>query len=266
LKHVPDVFNRRGYGGRGENAACHLFFIFSRVHIHLSTIKKSVIMSVKTVIPRSITKFTEYIRIACERAEKNAGVYGIDPAELAKIKLLHDAYVVLEALCADPETATKAHRDARNIARQSLEKYWRIFLNREIRYNDAVSIADKEIFGILPHDETPTPAAAPKETGMVAAVRVGYCAFDAVVEESATGRKKRPVDAAGSNLYSAVVEPGEPAPHRNTFRFEGFSSTCHHKLHFSEAYFLKQIYLFARYTSRHGQEGTDGPLASVIVT
>ncbi|MDR1408481.1 MAG: hypothetical protein LBJ23_10640, partial [Tannerella sp.] len=70
----------------------------------------------------------------------------------------------------------------------------------------------------------------------------------------------------GSNLYSAVVEPGQPAPHRDEFRYEGFSSTCHHKVHFPEDYYLKQVYLFARYSNQHGQEGDDGPVSSIIIT
>ena len=217
----------------------------------------------KTVIPRKIGEFAEYIRNAYDVTQKNASAYRIDTVEFAKITPLYTTYNNLELLCANPATATKGNRDARNLAWKALEKQWRIFLNKTIRLNDYISIADKEIYGIFPHDDTPTKVTAPKERCELTILREGYCKYDIIVENETIGKKKRPDDATGSNLYSAVVEPGEPAPHRDTFHFDGFSSDCHHKKHFSEDHFGKQAYLFARYSNAHGQEGPDSVIATI---
>jgi hypothetical protein len=222
-------------------------------------------MERKTIIPVTISGFTEYIRIAYDTTQKNLNVYQINSADFAKITPLYTAFITQEALCANPATATKGNRDARNAAWKELEKQWRLFLNKEIRLNDNISIADKEIFGIFPRDTTPTAAGVPKETGIVTATPKGYCEYDVVVENAATGKKKHPADATGSNLYSAVAEVGQPAPARETFRFEGFSSNCHHEVRFPEAYAAKQAYLFARYTNPHGQEGPEGAIATFII-
>ncbi|MDR0757745.1 MAG: hypothetical protein LBF85_07865 [Tannerella sp.] len=222
-------------------------------------------MKRKTDIPRSMTSFTDYMSIAYNTAEENITVYGINPDELAKIKPLFDEFMVQESLCVNPYTATKSNRDARFVARAKLEKQWRVFLNREIRLNDAISIAEKEIFGIFPHDSARTPVSSPKSTGKVNVVRTGACQFDVIVGDTATGKRKRPADAAGSNLYLAVTEVNEPEPHRESYRFAGFSSRCRHTVVFSSAHFVKRAWLYVRYTSRRGQEGPEGPVASFIV-
>jgi hypothetical protein len=203
------------------------------------------------------------MRNAYKVTQTNLDLYKINEIEFAKIMPLYTAYDALELLCANPATATRGNRDARNAAWKTLEKQWRIFLNKEVRLNDNISIADKEIYGIFPHDDIPTTAGVPKERGVLTVVREGYCEYDVLVENEATGKKKRPDDATGSNLYSAVVEPGEPTPHRDAFRYDGFSSTCHHKKRFPEEYFAKQAYLFARYTNAHGEEGPDGPVQMI---
>jgi hypothetical protein len=222
-------------------------------------------MEGKTVIPRTVSGFAEYIRNVYDVTQKNINVYKINSTEFAKITPLYTTYDNLEKLCANPATATKGNRDARNIAWVALEKQWRLFLNKEVRLNDSISIADKEIYGIFPHDETPTTAGVPTERGELTVVREGYCEYDVIVENETTGKKKRPGNATGSNLYSTVVEPGEPVPHRDTFRFDGFSSKCHHKKRFTENQFTKQAYLFARYTNSHGEEGPDGPITIIQI-
>ncbi|MDR2120452.1 MAG: hypothetical protein LBP64_06225 [Tannerella sp.] len=222
-------------------------------------------MKAKTVMPGTISGFAVYIQVAYTTAMVNEVPYGINPNELAKIKDLLSNFTTLQALCTNPSTATKSSRDARNIALKALKSQWRVFLNKEIRFNDAVSVADKEIFGIFPPDDIRTPVLPPKGTGTVTVVRVGEFQFDVIVEDAVTGKKKRPDDATGSNLYSAVVEVGEPVPARSSFHFEGFSSTCHHMITFSDALVAKRAYLFARYSNQHGQEGPEGPVTAIIV-
>jgi hypothetical protein len=223
------------------------------------------IMKDKTVIPKSVGSFANYIKLGYETAEKCMTVYGIDPKELAKVKPLFDTFVKLESLCANPATATKAYRDARNGAWSALEKQWRVFLNKEIRLNDLIGIADKEVFGILPHDNIRTPPAPPKNMGTVTVMRTGEGQFNLFVEDASTGKKKRPADASGSNLYAAVTEAGNPAPQRSTFRFEGFSSKSRHTMTFTDEYTAKRAWVYVRYTNPHGQEGPEGPLSTFIV-
>jgi hypothetical protein len=226
---------------------------------------KSIVMIRKTVIPRGTASFTEYIRIAYDTAEKNRTAYNINPGELAKLKPLLDNFIRLELLCINPATAVKVNRAARNAARRTLEKQWRVFLNKEIRLNDAISMVQKAIFCIFPHDTVRTPVSSPKGTGTVTLMRTGERHFIATVKQSVTGKPKCPADAAGSNLYAAITEVNEPAPPHDAFRFMGFSSRCRHTVVFDEKYYVRRAWLYVCYTSRHGQEGPKGPLASVII-
>jgi hypothetical protein len=222
-------------------------------------------MKDKTIIPRSVGGFADYIRRGYETAEQRMTAYGINPEELAKVKPLLDTFIGLESLCASPATATKANRDARNVAWKALERQWRVFLNREIRLNDLIGIAGREIFGILPHDSVRTAPKRPQNTGRITVVRTGQMQFDLTVTDVDTGKKKRPADAAGSNLYAAIAEVRDPAPQRSAFRFEGFSSKPRHTMIFTDENLARRVWVYVRYTNRHGQEGPEGPLASFIV-
>ncbi|MDR1676590.1 MAG: hypothetical protein LBR86_09010 [Tannerella sp.] len=223
-------------------------------------------MEGKIVIPATISGFLGFIKFAYATAEQHMTAYGIDPAELAKVKPLLDEFIRLDAVCADPTTASQINREARKKAQRALNTQWRAFLNKEIRLNDAISLTEKAVFGIVPRDDIRTPAEPPKETGKVTVTRKGERAFDAVVEETVTGKKKRPDDATGSNVYSAVTEVNDPAPPRNTFRHEGFSSTSHHKLLFAYEQLGKRAWVYALYSNQHGQEGEEGPLTSFIIS
>jgi hypothetical protein len=205
------------------------------------------------------------MRIAFETAEMSATKFGISPDELAKVKPLYDAFMHLQALCANPETATRAYRDARGEAWRVLEKHWRVFLNREIRLNGLMSVADKEVFGILPRDVTRTPPGEPKGMAQVTVVRMGERQFDVVVAEVATGKRRRPDDAAYSVIYSAIAGAGDPAPPREAFRYMGFSPKYRHAVTFAETEIARRAWIYARYSNRRGQEGPEGPLSSFII-
>ncbi|MDR1381802.1 MAG: hypothetical protein LBJ47_10050 [Tannerella sp.] len=223
-------------------------------------------MKDKTIIPKSIAGFTEYIRMAYDAARVNMIAFNINAAEFAKITPLYDSFIRAEALCAYRATATAGSRVARKTAWRALEKHWRVFLNREVRINEAISTGDRLIFGLLPHDGIRTRAGVPSSVGRLVATRMSRCLFDVVVNEETVGRRKRPEHAAGSNLYSAVVDVRQPAPPMDTFHYEGFSSVCRHRVNFPEEYYAKQAYLFARYVNGHGEEGPAGPLMMILVS
>jgi hypothetical protein len=114
-------------------------------------------MKDKTIIPKSITGFTEYICIAYDAAWKNMSAFEIDAAEFAEI----DSFIRAEALCAYRGMATAGYRVAREAAWKALEKQWRIFLNGEICINEAISTANRLTFGLLPHGGIRTRASLP---------------------------------------------------------------------------------------------------------
>ncbi|MDR2116935.1 MAG: hypothetical protein LBP87_11210, partial [Planctomycetaceae bacterium] len=92
------------------------------------------------IFPRTITGFTEYIKIAYAKAQNNLPQYGISPDKLMAITPLYNTYVQTEEIAANPDTATTGARNARNDARKVLEPAWRKFLNENIRYNSAVPV------------------------------------------------------------------------------------------------------------------------------
>jgi hypothetical protein len=217
------------------------------------------------ILPRSITGFTEYIKIAFNKAQANVEYYHISPEKMWVISPLIDAYVQAEAVAANPDTATAGARRARNAARRALEPAWRIFLNECIRYNSAVPTADLEVFGIKKRDSVRTQVGVPDIVPVIAAKTVGVRRMEVDVLNSETGKKKKPKFAAGSYIYLAVTEPGQTPQNESEYRKLDFSSHCHHVLEFPLEQLAKQANIYARYSNIHGKEGPEGAAEVAII-
>jgi hypothetical protein len=187
----------------------------------------------KDPIPRTVTGFTEYIKTGYRKASVNLSAYGIPAARLAVITPLYEDYIAKEALAANPETATKGNRDARNVARDKLEKAWRQFLNECIRFNMSVGTADRVVFGILLRDGIRTPAQTPTATGNATVKRLGAFEYEVTVTDEKTSKRKLPEHAGGSYLYLAISEPGVLPEAIDTYRKLDFPSNARHELRFS---------------------------------
>jgi hypothetical protein len=219
----------------------------------------------KDSIPRSITEFTEYIKIGYQKASTNLNAYGISPAKLAVITPLYNDYIVKEALAANPDTATKGNRRARDEARDKLEKAWRQFMNESIRFNTSVGTADKAVFGILPRDDIRTTVQTPTDTGIVKVKRLGAFEYELTVISEKTSKRKLPEYATGSYLYLAISEPGVLPENIDTYRKLDFSSNSRHELHLSPSDLAKQANVYARYSNRRGKEGPAGPVETFLI-
>jgi hypothetical protein len=193
------------------------------------------------------------------------GAYGISPAKFAVITTLYNDYIAKETLAANPDTATKGNREARDEARDALEKAWRQFLNESIRFNTAVSTADKAVFGISPRDGIRTPPQAPTATGIVNVKRLGAFEFEAIVIDEKNSKRKLPEHATGSYIYLEISEPGILPEDISTYRKLDFSSNAHHVLHFSPSELGKQANVYVRYSNQHGKEGPVGPVETFFI-
>jgi hypothetical protein len=216
-------------------------------------------------IPTTIKGFTEYIKIAYAKASANLNVYGISGSKFALITPLYNDYIAKEAIAANPDTATKGAREARDEAHVKLEKSWRQFLNESIRFNTQVSTSDKEVFGITPRDTTRTPVGVPDVVPALSIKRVGARRYEVEILDGGTGKKKKPEYAAGSYLYVAVTEPGQEPKHESEYRRMEFSSNCLHVLEFSLGELAKQANIYARYSNAHGKEGPESATETVII-
>jgi hypothetical protein len=219
----------------------------------------------KESIPKTITGFKEYIEIAYQKASVNLSTYGISPEKFAVITVLYNDYVAKYALAANPDTATKGNREARDEAQEALEKAWRQFLNESVRFNTAVSTADKEVFGISPRDGIRTPSQAPTDTGIVNVKRLGAFEYEATVIDEKTSKRKLPAHATGSYIYLSVSEPGILPEDIDAYRKLDFSSNARHKLQFSPSELGKQANVYVRYSNRHGKEGPAGPVETFFI-
>jgi hypothetical protein len=205
------------------------------------------------------------MKIAYPKASMNLNVYGIPPSKFALITPLYSDYMTKEALAANPDTATKGNREARDEAQRKLDKAWRQFLNESIRYNTSVSTADKEVFGISPRDDVRTPAETPTDTGNVDAKRLGAFEYEAIVINEKTSKRKLPEHATGSYIYLAISESGVLPENIDEYRKLDFSSNSRHELRFSPSDLGKQANVYVRYANGHGKEGPAGPIETFLI-
>ncbi|MDR3329122.1 MAG: hypothetical protein LBS63_03305 [Prevotellaceae bacterium] len=220
----------------------------------------------KDFIPRSTARFTEYIKVAFKKAQDNAEAYGVDFAKVEAVAPAYNRFVAAEAQAANPDTATTGHRRERDEARRALEPAWRKFLNAHIRYNERVSAADLEVFGIKRSDGARTPAGVPDAIPLVALTRVGAFRFEAHVLDSATGKTKNPLHAAGSNLYVAITDLDKEPGREDEFHKRDFASGNKHVLEFAREQKGKQANVYARYSNAHGKEGPEGATEVVVIS
>jgi hypothetical protein len=219
----------------------------------------------ETLFPTTIAGFTEYIKTTYHKAQTNLPQYNINPEKLDAITPLYNDYITAEALAANPDTATKGNRHARDTARKTLQPAWRRFLNENIRYNSAVPQTDREAFGIKRRNHTRTHVGIPDTVPLISVKQVGAHRYEIEVLNSDTGKKKKPLYAAGSFIYVAITEPGQEPQHESEYRKLDFSSNCHHVVEFPLEQLAKQANLYARYSNAHGKEGPEGSTKTVII-
>jgi hypothetical protein len=219
----------------------------------------------KEFIPGGNAEYREYMIESQARISRSKTEYKIPNEAVADISSLIVDYLTKDATASNPDQATKANRDARDAARKILTKEWRVFANKWLRYNDNISIADKEAFHIYPRDTTHTPAKKPKDKGIINVERLGAYEYEITVVVDKTGKRKLPEDATGSYLYLAVSEPGTVPENVNTYQRQKFSSNSRHILYLSPDDLARQANVFARYSNRHGMEGPAGLIVSFLI-
>jgi hypothetical protein len=144
----------------------------------------------ETLFPTTNSGFTDYIKTAYNKVKASLTEYGISPSKLEVITLLYDRYIEKAEIAANPATATTGARRARQITKLVLQSQWRVFLNENIRYNPAVSVADREVFGIRKRDTVRTPVGIPDVVPTLAIKQAGVRRFEVVTLNSDTGKKK----------------------------------------------------------------------------
>ncbi|MDR1129625.1 MAG: hypothetical protein LBK96_01410 [Prevotellaceae bacterium] len=220
----------------------------------------------KDAIPITIKGFKEYIEIAYNKASDNLNIYGISPNKFALVMPLYNDYIVKYDLAANPDTATKGNREARDVASALLKEAWRQFINESIRFNTLVSTADKAVFGISPRDGIRTPPQTPTDTGIVNVKRLGAFEYEVTVINEKTSKRKLPDYATGSYIYLEISEPGVLPEDISTYRKQEFSSNSRHELRFSPSNLGKQANVYVRYSNRHGKEGPAGPIETFLIS
>ena len=217
------------------------------------------------IFPRTIAGFTQYIKIAYNKALSSLSQYGINPDKLTVVTPLYEDYIQAEEIAANPESATKGARRARDDARKALEPVWRHFLNENIRFNSAVPAIDLEVFGIKGRDVMRTPTGVPDVAPTLSIRQAGVRRYEIETFDSVTGKKRKPLHAAGSYLYLAVTEVGHYPQHESEYRKLDFSSNCRHVIEFPLDQLAKQAHIYGRYTNAHGKQGPEGLSEAVII-
>jgi hypothetical protein len=140
----------------------------------------------------------------------------------------------------------------------------RNFVNAWLRYNPAVTDADRESLGLTIPDRHPTPAPPPHSHPDIKFYATGdVCCVGIELRDSESESKTKPKHIHGAELRYAIL-PAPPKEDTALVHSE-FTTRARCELHFTESERGKTVYVFARWENTRGQKGHRSMICSTVV-
>ena len=220
-------------------------------------------MSSKTYIPRSDTALLIWIKKLLAYTAQNMTSWHIT-APLVELNAQADAYG--EALGKTLESnhgSIDVHN--KNVARQTLEKTARAYIQGFLARNPYVTDADRKEMGLPVYDTVPTSVSDPLGQATAEISYPGRTQLRLHVKHVAD----TPIDTKasyGCRIYYSLYAPGEEAPTSGKdLRLSMFTRRKKEIFNFQPEDSGKTAYFSIRYENSKGKTGPWGPLFSAII-
>jgi hypothetical protein len=218
----------------------------------------------KSYIPKSFAKLLAWLTNFITYLSNTEVMtrLGLDSARVNALKTEIDEY---GKACtkADAANAGSVDRLERREKAKSVTKSSRNFVNRDLRYNEAVTDEDRKQLGLTVPDETPTSETDPNEYPEIetdtSVLRRITCRF-----LNREHRAAKPGHVHGTELRSGFIPDGEK-PSLTLLTDSSFSTRSSMTLEFTDEQRGKLIGLCARYENNTGGKGPFGPIVTVFI-
>ncbi|MDR1563227.1 MAG: hypothetical protein LBS54_09175 [Dysgonamonadaceae bacterium] len=186
---------------------------------------------------------------------------GIPESEFSALREVISDFQVINQK-ADSSDATSADRLERKEKAASTKKTVRKFVNKHLRFNDAMTDAFRRLLGLTVPDPEPTPA-PPIDTSPKGTVDYSKNQQHTLrVKDSHSSGRAKPEHARGFEVWYKI---GEKPLHDSDFLYAGFSSNDHFVIDYS----LDQVGLLVSYRFRwkntRNEPGPWGDVVSAII-
>jgi hypothetical protein len=139
----------------------------------------------------------------------------------------------------------------------------RDFVNKHLRYTDAVTDADRSSLGLHIPDTHPTPAPTPTSLPVIQFYFPSVCRVGIELRDSESGLKTKPAHVHGAELRYAILS-APPAAEEELVHSD-FSTRSTYVLQFNETQRSKTVYIFARWENTRGEKGPRSTIYSAVI-
>jgi hypothetical protein len=189
--------------------------------------------------------------------------FGLTLDTVKPLEMLIDAFIAADTK-ADMDNAGSSDRVDRKEKADAVTIGARDFVNTYLRYNPAVTDADRESLGLTIPDKHPTPAPPPHSHPDIKFYATGdVCCVGIELRDSESGSKTKPEHVHGAELRYAIL-PAPPADDTELVHSE-FTTRARYELHFTESERGKTVYVFARWENTRGQKGNRSMIYATVV-
>jgi hypothetical protein len=161
-------------------------------------------------LPRKQSEFVQWSRNFTARVEAAPGSFGLDAAQAAAHRALHDAFIAAYEVAVDPGTRTRTAVSQKNAARTALIEHTRMLV-KIVQAAPATTNAMRSLLRITVADAEPTPVPAPSAAPELAITSVtGRRAALRLIDPNAGARWGKPEGVFGAMIYGCVSEDEPP--------------------------------------------------------
>ncbi|MDR2472433.1 MAG: hypothetical protein LBD53_02555 [Tannerella sp.] len=202
-----------------------------------------------------LTNFEQY-------AVENAARLGLPSSELEALNPKIDNFRIANEKAEHPN-AGKADRLDRKEKAELVSKYVRDFVNRLLRYNQAVTNEDRVKLGLNVPDTTPTPIQPPTTWPVASTSIAGPRQIRVDWHDSLSASKAKPKGVHGCEIRHSILDT-PPTTNDDLLRSD-FATRNYHTFNFDESQRGKSVYFCLRWETNKGDKGPWSEFIKAII-
>jgi hypothetical protein len=219
----------------------------------------------ETGIPRSDSKFYEWVTITFPYATSNANIqkWGLPSGAVStEMTTAYSNYTAKYLAAENPVTRTPAAVQAKHESRKVFEKLFRAYISAWITYNPRVSDEDRRNMRLPIHDTTPTSVGPPTEMSILE-IDFSKRQQHSVIAKNAEGKRKKPLHAHGFEIYYKVGGDAPASDH--DFQYAGFTTRSPFIIKYDLDHVSKTVWYRVRWVNIKNDPGPWSEIVSAVI-
>ena len=213
-------------------------------------------------IPKGFSPLADFSENLLNKSSASQSRLGILAAALAALQVAVNTYLAAHEIAKNP-AATDLDRENRRDAAKEVTAVIRDFVNTSLRYNHAVTNADRVDMGLTIPDHNPTPVPAPAtypefsiDSSVIRQLSVRF-------HDQGSTSKAKPHGVHGAEIRWGILD--EVPTDVDDLRTSSFATRSPLTLSFHEYERGKSVYFCLRWENTHSQKGPWSEIVRAII-